>query len=156
MNSSTPLPQQDARALRVQCKLAVQGVGGPYSAAVALGYHSQGNLSAATDPHDWARWLRIDHAVLLDSLAPHPFVTACMARLLGYQLVRQAEAGACSVRAVGEVLAKIAPVLGAAAAALLDHRISDAERAVMLPQLEAAASAIATAHATLSQAPLED
>jgi len=156
MTAGSALPEVDARALRVQCKLAVAGVGGPYSASVALGYASQGNISAATDPNDWSRWMRVDHAVVLDSLAPHPFITACMARLLGYQLVRLPAPAACSVRAVGEMLGSLAPVLAAAAVALTDHRISEAERAAMLPQLEAAMASIGTAHATLSQACLED
>ena len=141
----------DARALRVACRLAVDAVGGPYSAATALGYASQGNLSASYDPHDHTRWMRVDHAAVLDRLAGWPAITACLARLSGYQLVPLPAPGACGVRAVGEMLRDLAPVLGTAATALMDQSISAAERADLLPAIERATSALALAHATLSQ-----
>ena len=142
-------------ALKTTFRALINRLGG-YEAAAAACERSPSRLHGYADPTALDRFVPVDVLAELESCAGVPLVTAALARASGFMLVRQAAPGPCGVRAVGEALGAIAPLLGNMAAALLDHHISPAERAQMLPQLEAAASAIATAHATLSQAPLED
>ena len=148
------MPEQARAALKTTTRVLVRELGG-FEAAAAACKRSLSHIHRYADPHEADRFIPVDVLADLEAHARTPHVTAALARAAGYLLVRQARPGNCALRSVAETLRTTGTLVANAATALADGHISPAERVSLLAALEAAASAIATTHATLAQGAFE-
>lgn len=118
----------DRSALKTATRAAVVGAGG-LEAAASVCRLSKTSLAAAYDPNAPERFAPIDVAADLDACGPSPPpITATLARLAGYRLVRVGAAEGRLGRSVAQVLSGAAEVGAAYARATEDGRVTAAER----------------------------
>lgn len=117
----------DRAALKTAMRAAVVAAGGLEAAATVCRL-SKTSLAASYDPHAPDRFPPVDVVADLEACAAEPLVTATLARLAGYRLVRVGAAEGRLGRSVAQVLSGAAEVGAAYARATEDGRVSAAER----------------------------
>jgi hypothetical protein len=142
-------------ALKTATKALVLSLGG-FDAAETVCDRSTARLHGYTDFTAMGRFVPVDVLLDLEAVAPAPRVTAMLAALAGYRLVRQPAAGGAPLRALAELLRSSGMATATAADAMADGQVSAAESLALLPVLEQLATLAAAAHATLSQAHPEE
>lgn len=140
-------------ALKTATRLLVRAVGGGLAAEAACGT-SDTRIEEYANPNHMKRFMRIDQVAALERCSPHPHVTAMLAALAGYQLVPQPEATAGSnpLRDLAMLLRVAGTTIAASAEAMADGRVTPAEAARLLPDVQRLACLSAAAAATLSRA----
>ena len=145
MNGTAPA---DLRALKTAARLLVGAVGG-LEAAASVCRVNKSVLAAAYDPHQPDRYLPIDVVADLELVAAEPVVTHVLARLAGQALVPIGPAGGLEAQALVEVFRGAADVGAEYAAAMVDARLSAAERRGIADRLLTLQAACMQAVATL-------
>lgn len=148
------IPQHHPRdlvALKTSFRLLIDAVGGLEAAHAVTGYPTS-RLSEAASPNHLDRWPRLDHVAELEAVAGRPIVSAVLAQLAGHTLqAATAQPGTPGEALVG-VVRQAGDVVSAAAQAMSDGRICEAERAALRDQLGLLDRAVARAAAVLAAA----
>jgi hypothetical protein len=140
----------DAPALlKAATRRLVTQAGGAAAAAVACDTQepSIAQYCGQAYPH---RFIRADQVAILEEHAEQPHVTAMLASLAGYRLVRQVADGGGGVVALADLLAGSGEAIAAGARGLADGRLTACERRELLPLVQRLATLAAAAEAALS------
>ena len=117
----------DRAALKTAFRALVQDTGSLDAAETVCRLHRSA-IQECYDPHKPDRMPPADVVADLERCAPHPRVTAVLARLAGYRLLPIGEGGGAVNRSLAEVFRNAAEVGAAWASAMEDSRLSAAER----------------------------
>lgn len=141
------------RALKVAGKTLLAACGGGEAAAAACRL-GPSHLSEALAMHQPDRWLPVDVVLMLERAAEAMPVTAALARLQGCVLVPVAPRGPGELAGLLATLGReVGDVFAAAARALADGQLSDAEREELSRELGEMVAAGQAALGALSPAP---